>query len=447
MYSTAIRLSIALILLGVIVACSGPSRRDATPAIVESPAPIVPTVPETVETQETPIVATVEPTATVTPTQIPMSTPTPRPSPTPTAVVPPSAIESALLAMLPVEGSLPSGWEIVSANPLRDRPTGSLLCGIEPFPGAPQKLGAVETEYQRLDSPSLSVIQELTAYRDPDAIAAMTWARESLDCRDWTDGDGSRIELSPFEGSDFGDESIVADFSIMADASSRLHGRWYLIRRGGIIAQMAIVSDDEAAINESPDVVNAAVALLDPQRLAAATIDPAVQAALVGMMLHADDIGPGWLKRASGPNPDPAFAAYCGSPLFGAAGAPLGDSFAIFEQADTGWMVRQRLIALPSSELQPAMEGAAAALTCGEWVDTDGVVYTLDQPQPSVGAAEGVTVQFHANRDGDERYGALSVTQTGAIMNVVIVTAPEPPSPDIVLAIIQRATDDIHGAG
>ncbi|MCO5178166.1 MAG: hypothetical protein M9890_14520 [Thermomicrobiales bacterium] len=447
MYRTAIRLSIALIFLGVIVACSGPSRRDATPVVVESPAPIVPTAPRIVETPVMPTVATVEPTATVIPTQIPMSTPTPRATPTPTPEVPPSAIESALLAMLPSDNTLPTGWELISANTLRGRPTGSLLCGIDPFPGAAKKLGAVESEYQRVDAPSLSVIQELTAYRDPDAVAAMDWARESLTCSNWTDSDGSRIELSPFEEADIGDEALVADFTVVVDASGRLHGRWYLIRRGGIIAQVATVSDVKAAIDESPDVVGMAVELLDPQRLAAATIDPAVQSSLVGMMLHADDIGPGWLKRASGPNPDPAFAAFCGIPLFGEAGEPLGDSFAVFEQADTGWMVRQRLVALPSNEVQSAMDGAAQALTCGEWTDADGVIYTLEQPQPALGAADGVIVRFQADRDGEVRFGAISVTQIGAIMNAVVVTAPEPPSPDIVLAIIQRATDDIHGAG
>lgn len=440
------RLTIVLV-VAVLVACSGPSTRDGTHVADPSPTEVV--VVQATPTGIVPNSPTATPTAPVatrTATRAPEATPTPRPSPTPTAVPAPSAVESALLAMLPAGDSLPAGWSLVSSGPVRDRSGGTLLCGVDPFPGASAKMAEVEAEYQRDDpAAAASVLQDVVAFSEPVAIEAMNWARQTITCREWTDEDGTSVTLAPFEDAGIGDESLATTFTVTSGGGDRVDGRWFLVRRGGLIATIAYLGSDASTPSVSEAVADAAVQLLDPEQIAAAAIDPAVQSALLGLLLRTGDIGQDWMKTASGPTPAGSQPEFCGVGPFSASDGKLGDIIARFEEGSSGMAIEQRIVAYPSGSVQSVMDAARDAMSCGEWVDPSGSTYVLDAPEPLGLSAEGAMTSFTV--DGpDGGFGALYVVRVGAIVTSITFRSPDPLAPENVMAVVRRAIELIQAA-
>lgn len=440
------RLTVMLV-VAVLVACSGPSTRDGTRVADPSPTEMV-VVPATATgiAPDAPTATPTSPAATRTATRAPEATPTPRPSPTPTAVPDPSAVESALLAMLPAGDSLPAGWSLVSSGPVRGRSGGTLLCGVDPFPGASEKMAEVEAEYQRDDpTAAASVLQDVVSFPEPVAIEAMAWARQTITCREWTDEDGTAVTLAPFEDAGIGDESLATTFTVTSGGGDRVDGRWFLVRRGGLIATIAYLGSDATTPGVSEAVTAAAVQLLDPERVAAATIDPAVQSTLLGLLLRAGDIGQDWMKTASGPTPSGSQSAICGVGPFAESDGKLGDITARFEDGSSGMAVEQRIVAYPAASVQSVMDAARAAMSCGEWVDPSGSAYFLDAPEPVDLSADGAMTTFTV--DGpDGGYGALYVVRVGAIVTSITFRSPDPLAPENVMAVVRRAIELIQAA-
>lgn len=435
-----------IVVLVVQVACSGPSTRNATSEPGPSPTAVVPaTATRVVPPAPTPTLAI--PSATSTPTRVPEATPTPRPSPTSTPVAAPNPVESALLAMLPSADGLPAGWSLVSSGPVRGRQAGMLLCGVDPFPGASQKLAQVEAEYQRDDArATASIIQGIVAFPEPTAIAAMAWARETITCQQWTDADGTSIVLGHFEDAGLGDESLTTTLEVAMGGGPRVAGRWYVVRKGGLIATIAYLGGDALVPGAADGVVDAAIQLLDSDRAAAAALDPDVQSALTGLLLRAGDLGPGWDKVMAGPTPATGRADVCGGDLLGGAGGQIGDVTARFAQQSSGATIEQRAAAYPAVVVTSVMETARTAMTCGEWIDPDGSVYRITPPEPANLGGEGLTASFSV--DGpDGGYGAIYVIRVGAVVTTIIFRSTEPLVADNVQAMVRRAVESIQAAG
>jgi len=443
----AMRLTIVLIVGVALAACSGPSTRDATRAVVATPTVVVPATATGVAPAFPTATATpTAPAATRTATSLPEATPTPRPSPTPTATVAPGAVESALLAMLPAAESLPDGWSLVESGPVRGRSDEMRLCGVEPFPGASRKLAEVEAEYEREVGPAASVVQDVVAFPEPVAVEAMAWARETILCREWTDADGTTIELGPFAEGGFGDESLATTFTILLAGGDRVDGRWFFVRAGGLIATIAYLGSDANDAGVAERVVETAVGLLDPQRIAVAAIDPAVQSTLLALLLTGANLGPDWMKTTSGPTPDDGEPGICGSASFSGAGAKLGDVEASFASSTLGARVEQRIVAYPSEIIQPAMDVARASLACGEWASPEGATYRVDPPAPVDLGDDGVAATFSVTSPVGNEYGARYIVRVGAVIVAITFRSNEPPAEANVLAIVRRAVEQIQAA-
>lgn len=434
---------LTFVLLVVLAACSGPSTRDATRVVV----PTAPSAPPPTATRPAPSLPTATPPptaqATGTATSVPEATPTPRPSPTPSPTPPPGAIESALLAMLPSADILPAGWSLVTSGPVRGPSGGALLCGVEPFPGTREKLAEVEAEYQRDDPMSpASVIENVVSFPDPVAVEAMTWARETIVCREWTDGDGTTIELGTFADAGIGDESLETSFTVVSDGA-RVPGRWFFVRKGGLIATIAYLGGD-ADLDVAGSVVETAVRLLDPDRVTTAAIDPAVQSTLLGMLLSGSDIGDGWMKTASGPTQEAILAGLCGVWPYAGAGERLGDVTARFVLDAPGSMLEQRLVALPAAQAQIAVDAAREGMACGAWTDADGVTHVLEPPRPVGVGDDGAMTTFTAEGPDGLQHGSVYVVRVGAIVATVVFRSPEPLENAITLPIVERVVDLIR---
>ncbi|HMM43368.1 MAG TPA: hypothetical protein PKA95_15860, partial [Thermomicrobiales bacterium] len=303
----------------------------------------------------------------------------------------------------------------------------------------------VEAEYQR-DDPvaAASVLQDIVAFSEPVAIEAMAWARQAITCREWTDKDGTSVELAPFEDAGIGDESLATTFTVTS-GGDRVDGRWFLVRRGGLIATIAYLGSDATTPGVSEAVTAAAVQLLDPERVAAAAIDPAVQSTLLGLLLRAGDIGPDWIKTASGPTPAGSQPEFCGVGPFAESDGKLGDITARFEDGSSGMAVEQRIVAYPAASVQSVMDAARAAMSCGEWVDPFGSTYFLDAPEPVDLSADGAMTTFTV--DGpDGGYGALYVVRVGAIVTSITFRSPDPLAPENLMAAVRRAIELIQAA-
>lgn len=437
----ATRFTIVLVVIAALAACSGPARRDATRVVAPAPThagPPTATAIAPTEPAATPTASVVIQTA----TRSPEATPTPRPSPTPTAIPAPNAVESALLAMLPAGDSLPDDWTLVASGPVRSRSGATLLCGVDSFPGSDEKLAEVEAEYLRTGLTSASVLQDVVAFPESVAVEAMAWARQTIVCDEWTDADGTTVSLDPFEDAGVGDESLSTTITITTDGD-QVSGRWFFVRKGGLIATIAYLGSDATTAGVADAVVANAVGLLDPARAAAAALDPAVQSALLEVVLRPSDIGDGWAKTASGPTPSLVkVPLLCGAPLFDESSGALGDVTARFEHGSSGASVTQRLVAYPANRVVDVMGDARAAIACGELDGPDGAIYQLAPPAPVALDADGVTATFV----GDAGYGALSVVRVGAVITTITIFSPEPLSTDDTHEVAARAVEHLRDA-
>ena len=434
-----------VLVIGILAACSGPGRRDATYPPSSSPTVAI----DATATSVPPMLPTEPPTpavATQTATPAPEATPTPRPTPTPTPVPAPSAVESVLLSMLPASDGLPPGWSRVSAGTIRDRSGATLLCGVDPFPNAGQRVAEVEAEYQRNDPTApASILQSIVAFTESTAVEAMGWARQTITCHQWTAADGTTIVLDGFEDAGLGEESLTTALDVTAADGTRVTGRWFLVRKGGLIATIAYLGNDANNQDLVMGIVGAAVHMLDPGRAAAAVIDPAVQSTLLAMALHAEDLGQGWIKVASGPTPRNEETSLCGADLFPQSDGKIGDVTARFSEHTAGRTVVQRAVAYPAAKVQQAMDRAHAAASCETWVDPAGATYQIDPPQPIGHGIDGVVVAFVVN-GSDGGYGALAVVRVGAVVTSITFHSAEPLVPEETLATVRRAAELIQSA-
>ena len=312
--------TLCLLVLPLLVACGGDDDNDgASPtntAMVVAASPTTTAAPDADDnvandsasptTDSESSTASASPTggATASPTRDasrPVATRAPEPTPTESDVGtgsdtdPVTPGEQALLGILLEQADLPDGWTVESAEGVADDPdSDDQICGAESFPQQDQKIAEVEGEYSfdSVDAP-LFLLQNLVQFPEDIALDAMDWAREASSCTEWTDDQGSTIQVAPLESPALGDDSHAVRFAFEAGDGTIVEGDWVFIRVGGMISTIAYLGQQGSDLAQFYDIMVTATEKMESGSGDSGTgpdVDPEVQVILLDMLLAQNEV-------------------------------------------------------------------------------------------------------------------------------------------------------------
>ena len=466
-----------MLALSLLVACGGDDDNDnASPtntAAVVAASPTATASPDaddneavddaspTTDSESSPVSASPTGGATASPTRDtsrPVATRAAEPTPTEsddtgsdTDLVTPK--EEALLAILLEQADLPEGWTVESAEGVDDNlAADNQICGAASFPRQDQKIAEVEGEYSfdSVDAP-LFLLQNLVQFPEDIALDAMDWAREASSCTEWTDDEGSTIQMTPLESPALGDDSHAVRFSFGAGDGTIVEGDWVFIRVGGMISTIAYLGQQGSDLAPFYDIMVTATAKMKAgsgDAGARPDIDPEVQAILLDMLLTQDEVPGEWTLTSSGPGEeDDRETAFCNVPDFPAKDTRYGDAEAVFEiDPSNGPFVTQQISAFPEDVVLDAMAYVRETLSCSEWTDEEtGFVFTVNPAyDPEIGE-ESVAVSFTLEVPGGVTgAGEAFFVRVGNYVMTVTAISLEPMGPGKVLTFAQTGTDKIE---
>lgn len=454
----------SLILVAALAACGG-GDDDDDPTATSGPGatPTATTAATATETESTagageesspdasPTLTAVpaSPTAQATaPTRPIATTPPTQPAPTaPTEEDPDAALEEALLEALLQPADFSADWTQDAFGPMEpDTDDSDELCGQPPFPDRDQRIAGVEAEYSLEVDPPASVIENIVAFPEETAIAAMDYAREVSACGGWTDEDGLVFTITPFDGPDYGDDTFSAVLTIESQGTL-IYGEYNFIRVGGVIATVAFITLDGEDVTSYQALVGVAAERLDE---AFGEIGGA-GAGLADVLLLPEDIAlvdsvRVWEVGNPIRSTDESRFSVCESASFpDALGAVEEVGHGLFSDDAVGTRAMHSVVQLAAGDGVAAMEWIRAESSCSTWSNATRDFEVAERGDLDVGEdTHWLIVDVTAtDSSGLVAQVAYGFTQIGDTISVVGLVAEGDIDPELFGAVIALAAEKV----